>query len=158
MAIDLQRLRCPYSGKKQTVRYEDRLLDAGFYVDGGFDPAVGFVTKELAEAALRCRNGAPGKAKQLKCPYTGNPITVEQGPGGLWYATGDFFRPRQKREARTDVFRLVTMRGGKAKFKESDLTVIGVREEMSDPRAGMSNGTEIADTVGEFLELTGVQK
>jgi len=97
----------------------------------------------------------------MKCPYTGADIFPECR-GALWFATGDFFRPRKRWQDADDLFRAVSTRGGvppKVPRKRKPKIVVGeVAEPRSDPCEGLPDALDYTKGVMAELEDRGILK
>jgi hypothetical protein len=144
-------LKCAYTGVVMEVWHDDDVRHPGWTLRGGFDPAPGFFTREELEDCF----------PDMKCPYTGADIFPECR-GALWFATGDFFRPRKRWQDADDLFLAVSTRGGvppKVPRKRKPKIVVGeVVEPRSDPREGLPDALDYTKGVMAELEDRGILK
>jgi len=146
-------LKCPYTGARMEIVFDDNLKHVGYYAQGGFDPAIPFLDKGSATKALLLRNGKSVKGA-LACPYTGKPLTLVERKG-LWWVEGDFCSPGKHLWAKSDVeYALSTRAGVKPKNLPKPTVVEGGEEkiETSDPRFGLGKDNDTEGLVNEFLE------
>ena len=136
MAQRKPNLVCPYTGSLMVVAHCDDLRAPGFYLTGGFDPSVPFLSELDAHAALRTRKGKPEAVKQLACPYTGKALKVLVRRGrsaDLWYICGGAFSPTTKYDFEEDLLYAASFRGGrKPGFPKPERASIVVAEDFSD--------------------------
>lgn len=145
---------CLYSGLQQRLMVVEGRERSGWVLAGGFDPALPFTSREAGELAFRRRRGKDEAVKTPACPYTG--VTVEfVEHGGLWYPSGDFFRPYGLWVYKEKLEYAASFRRGRTKMKEPHTPKIqyvgDVREPVSDPAAGIGDGTESREAVEELF-------
>jgi len=86
MASKPRTLKCPYTGVVQEVVLDETLGRLnGFYLSAGLDLTIPFLSE--AEALAACGG-------ELKCKYTGDPLTLRRDKG-LWYLDGAY-SPRKR--------------------------------------------------------------
>jgi len=146
---------CPYTGNKMEVVHCDDLRHPGFYLKGGLDPRLPFVSEEMAMTAMRMRKGVKNAVKALVCPYTAKPLKLlHRKQEELWYVVGDFFSPGTLYNFEQDLLYDMSFRGGKKPgFDPRDKTSIVVGDiniENSDPTQGLGGSN---DAVEQGLQL-----
>jgi len=76
---------CPYTGQTLVAVYDDDTKHSGWYLVGGLDMSIPFMTKEELYVANTSRMGRKNIAQSLKCAYFGTPLKAVENRG-LWYA------------------------------------------------------------------------
>ena len=153
--MDKANLTCPYTGNEMVVAECDDLRDPGFYLKGGFDPELPFLSEEAAIKALRRRKGKDDAVTRLVCPYTGKPLQVihRNGPN-LWQVAGEFFSPSKRYQYKEDLLYDVSIRGGrKPKFERPERTRVEVKEDFSDQSDPTEGLTVKSDEVEHGLSI-----
>ena len=146
--------RCPYTGRKITVQFDDDLRHPGFYARGAFDPAIPFLDSDSAVDALSRRRGRVPKSagvESLRCAYTGNPIGLDYRDD-LWYAIGDFVSPVSHRYNSRELL-LWDLGGRKGpRPRPPRVEVIGEREPPeANPNQDMEQSSGIAREAAEMF-------
>jgi len=151
--VEYPNLTCPYTGAQMEIMFDDNLKRVGFYVGGGFDPALPFFSEEEAVAALSRRAG--GKtATKLVCPYTGAPMALEQRKT-LWFATGGFHSPGRHYKMKEDALIAISTRDGVAPAVHVPFVRVIDHPEHgeSNPAAGAPDASDVAAEAAErFVE------
>lgn len=127
-------LICPYTGNLMEVAHRDDLRSPGFYLKGGFDPELPFLTEEDAIKALRMRKGKADAVTRLVCPYTGKALKVVHRNGvGLWQIVGEFFSPNFPYQFEEDILYNASFRGGKKpKYEKPERETVRIIENFAD--------------------------
>lgn len=123
------KLECPYTGAEQAVEYDDNLGQRnGFYLAGGANMALPFLTKESALEAC----------PDLVCKYTGVGLKLRENPAtGLWHLQGAFNNDTRFTNLETAVY-MASLRLG-----SSDLPFpVKVKVEVKEKEAPAPNPFE----------------
>ena len=152
-------LVCPYTGVTMDAVFKDDVgKDTGWYFEGGFDPAIPFLSEDMAlmAARRRFRNGAGYEVSKLFCPYTGKPLRVTHRAGpNLWHITGEFFSPSTLWNHPDDLLYFASFRGGrKPKFDRVVRESVKVIEDFSDqsnPAEGLGGRSDAVEQGVELL-------
>jgi hypothetical protein len=138
------------------IEHDDDLRHLGYYLVGGFDPALPFLSEEAGLQALRTRKGKPDAVKRLFCPYTGKPVELVER-NNLWFVEGSFFSPSKRYQFDADLMYEMSFRGGKKPgFERNErpkIEVIGERVENSDPTLGLTASDDLVD--GRVSQIMG---
>ena len=149
------KLNCPYNGTEMTLVFSDNIPHTGWYMTGGFDPSVPFLSREAGEAAFKRRDGKADGISVPTCAYTGKPVAFMQ-KGRLWYAIGEFFRPCALVSDKEMLEYNLRRRAGKAAGKPPKAVKVVVGEERvyrANPAEGLGGkGSEVTDLVKEFVK------
>lgn len=126
----------------------------GWSLVGGFDPDLPFVSEEDGNAAFRRRNGKANAVIRPSCPYTNKTVTL-QFKHGLWWPTGEFFRPYAPWKHREELVYRASFKAGRTRMTAPDITVIQYvgdkSEEQSDPMEGLDGGKSLQPVIEEYL-------
>ena len=155
--METPKLTCPYTGREMTPEYDEDTRTSGWFLSGGLDMSIPFLTKEDLYMANLARRGKPNIAQSLKCAYTGNPLTAVQRDG-LWYAEGDKFCPLARQSSKPHMIWQAAHRNGKApSFPEPEpIKVVledspAAHEHFVDTTDGLSQ-TARDDDVDAFVD------
>jgi len=154
-------LSCPYTGRDMVPEYDDDTRTPGWYLSGGLDMAIPFMSKEELYVANTSRLGKKNIAQSLKCAYTGAPLkAVEER--GLWYAVPqdlkntELFSVSRRHSSKERMLWLCSHRNGKAPdFPEPRSVVVQhpdePHEHFVDTTEGMGHNIDESD-VKEFVD------
>ena len=155
--METPNLTCPYTGRAMTPEYDEDTRTSGWFLAGGLDMSVPFLTKEDLYMANLARRGKSNIAQSLKCAYLGTPLVAVQRDG-LWYAEGDMFCPSTRQGSRPLMLWLCSHRNGKEpKFPKPEPVTItmpdtpGDHEHFVDTTEGLSQ-TSRDDDVDAFVD------
>lgn len=145
-------MNCAYTGATMTLEFDEDVRHSGWWLRGGFDPSVGFLTREEAVAAF-CRRPRGRKVKTPRCAYTGAEVSLVCRDG-LWFAEGDVFNPRDRVPRKQDLLSMASRRAGKAPTVPPAARVQAVveREQVSDPTEGRGRDAEFDNFVEESVD------
>ena len=150
-----RRWTCLYTGAPQEIVFNDGPGDHGWYLEGGFDPALPFLSEEDAVAAFRRRGGRDNAVAEPSCPYTGTKVVFVH-ERGLWWPRGAFFLPRLRRYHREQLVYEAEHREGVPAGRPPKLSVAtGTGEptqEFSDPTEGLGDTEVDRDRLEEVLK------
>lgn len=144
---------CQYSGLAQQLMFIDGPGPSGWSLVGGMDPGLPFLEHDDGVAFFRRRKGVANAVPTPSCPYTGVEVVFEYR-NGLWWATGNIFKPYKTWAHKEELIYFASFRNGKTRRKEPKIAVVHAVEERvehSDPNEGLSDGREIAPMLEEYL-------
>jgi len=141
MASKPRTLKCPYTGVVQEVILDDTLGRLnGFYLSAGLDLTIPFLSEAEALAAA---------GPDMKCKYTGDPLTLRRDKG-LWYLDGAY-SPR-KRWYRAELARYHgSMRNGRT-FEKRPVSV-SARDSEAPPPNPFADQRKYSDLRPQIMEM-----
>lgn len=121
-----RKLKCPYSGADLVIEFEsDTMKHTGWYIKGGVDLGLPFLSAESAEAAC----------PERKCRYTGKDLILTKIDGkNLWVFVGEIVSMQKAYPSEQHARYYAGMRNGRSfEKKPVEIKVGEVRERVSDP-------------------------
>jgi hypothetical protein len=154
-------LSCPYTGRDMVPVYDDDTRNSGWYLSGGLDMGVPFLSKEELYVANTSRLGRKNIAQSLKCAYFGTLLKAVEDRG-LWYAVPqdlqntELFSTTTRHSSKERLLWLCSHRSGKAPdFPEPKRLGISYPDEphehFVDTTAGLAHNADDAE-VNEFVD------